>query len=131
MKAAIATDGNTVASHFGRCQVYTILELQDGKWKIVKREANPGHLPGAIPQFLHGLEVEQVVCGGIGNRAMELFSEMGIRVTAGIEGTIDMVIGQLAQGTLAGGEGQCIPGSGKGQGVEKSGCDHANHEEGR
>ena len=130
MKAAIATDGNQVAAHFGRCQAYTLVELAGGKVKEIIRKNNPGHLPGAIPQYLHGLGVERIICGGLGNRAVELFQSLGIEVSAGVEGNVDGIIRQLADGTLTGGESSCTPGAGRGTGMEKVGCDHDSHAEG-
>ena len=61
---------------------------------------NPGHEPGAIPRFLHELGAQQVVCGGMGPRAAELFAEMGIGTITGVTGSVEEAIGGLAAGTL-------------------------------
>jgi len=129
MRIAISTDGNLVSAHFGRCQSYTILDVEDGK--IVKKEVvdNPGHAPGAIPQFLHQKGAEAIVAGGMGPRAVNFFKEFEIQTIVGIEGAIDNVIKKILDGTLESGESLCSPGSGKGYGIEKAECDHA-HEDG-
>ncbi len=113
-----------VSEHFGRCAVFTILTIEEGK--EIKRDVveNPGHEPGRIPQFLHGQGVRCVVCGGMGMRAKMLFDEMGLQPLAGITGKVDGTVKKLIDGTLKGGESLCSPGAGKGYGVEKSECSH-------
>ena len=131
MKVAISTDGDFVSPHFGRCPSFTILDIKDGK--VVKREIveNPGHQPGYIPHFLHQHGVGCIICGGMGMRATEFFSELGIQTIVGISGKIDEVINELLKGTLKGGESLCRPGSGKGYGVEKTECEHPEEREGK
>ena len=31
MRAAIATDGNDVSAHFGRCPAYTLVDIEGGR----------------------------------------------------------------------------------------------------
>jgi len=128
MLIAIATDEGNVSPHFGRCQTYTMVDIENGH--IVKKEqmANPGHAPGAIPEFLNRKGAKKIVCGGIGARATELFAQYGIEIVAGVDGAVEHVIDRLAKGTLTGGKSLCKPGDGRGYGVEKTECDHAHDE---
>ena len=128
MKIAISTEGDNVSAHFGRCPVFTIVELQDEKIQTRQKIDNPGHHPGYLPQFLHENGVECIIAGGMGNRAQMLFSEKNIQTVMGITGNIDGVIEQIAAGTLKGGESLCQPGAGKGYGKDKSQCDHGDHD---
>jgi len=124
MRVAISTDGDSVSPHFGRCPVFTIVDIKNGE--IVNREIleNPGHQPGFIPQFLKQKGVECIVCGGMGRRATGLFDEYGIQTILGITGRIDEVLEKIQKGILEGGESLCKPGSGKGYGLDKTECDH-------
>jgi len=124
MRIAISTDGDFVSPHFGRCPHFTIVDIEDDK--VLKKEvvANPGHMPGAIPQFLHEKGVEAIIAGGMGMRAAGFFDELKIKTIMGIDGKIDKVIDQLLKGTLKGGESLCKPGSGRGYGIEKTECEH-------
>ncbi len=124
MRVAISTDGDFVSAHFGRCPCFTIANVEDGK--IISKEIvdNPGHQPGSIPQFLHKKNVNCIIAGGMGTKAMGLFNEFGIQVIIGVSGKIDGVIDKLLNGTLEGGESLCKPGSGKGYGLDKTQCDH-------
>jgi predicted Fe-Mo cluster-binding NifX family protein len=125
MRIAISTEGKFVSPHFGRCSSFTIVDIESGKTFKREEVENPGHEPGYIPQFLHENGVEKIVCGGIGIRAQKLFEEMGIKTIIGVNGSIDEVVEKLEKGLLEeGGESLCVPGEGKGHGVEKTECDH-------
>ena len=121
---AISTDGNRVAEHFGRCPVYTIIELEDSV--VTKKEVvdNPGHRTGFLPEYLAQRGVQKVISGGMGKRAIDLFLEKGICPMVGISGEIDEVVEQYRQGQLKEGESLCQPGRGKGYGMDKE--DHGN-----
>ena len=133
MRVAISTDGENVSAHFGRCASFTIIDI-DGKTITGREEVlNPGHDPGVLPRFLHDKGVNCIIAGGMGQRAVQLFSEQGIERIVGISGMIDDVLEKIAIGTLEGGESLCQPGAGKGYGLEKSECDHSDedgHEKG-
>ncbi len=126
MKIAISTDGNSVSAHFGRCPLFTIVEIEDNK--IIKKETidNPGHHPAFLPQFLGDKGVNAIIAGGAGQRALDLFNEKGIEVIVGISGTINEVIDKIVAGTLEGGETLCNPGAGRGYGLEKTECEDKN-----
>ena len=124
MRVAISTDGDSVSAHFGRCPSYTIVDIEDGK--VIKKEVvdNPGHMTGAIPQFLHEKGVECIIAGGMGARAIGFFDEFGIKPIVGVQGRIDEIIEKLIKGELRGGESLCSPGAGKNYGIDKEECDH-------
>lgn len=129
MRIAISTDGDNVSAHFGRCPSFTIVDIKDGK--VTKKEeiANPGHHPGFLPKFLNEKGVNCIVAGGMGQRAVQLFSEQNIEGVVGISGGIDEIIEKVANGTLKGGESLCAPGEGKGYGLDKTECDHDDQDD--
>jgi len=128
LKIAISTDDGFVSAHFGRCPSFTLVDIENNELKNREQIANPGHHPGFLPEFLQKKGVIAIVAGGMGQRAQMLFDDKGIKVIVGIDGAIDDVIKQLAEGTLKGGESLCKPGAGKGYGVEKTACDHPNED---
>jgi predicted Fe-Mo cluster-binding NifX family protein len=123
-RVAIATDGNIVAEHFGRCATYTLVDIEDNKEIDRKVIENPGHEPGAIPKLLNSHNADFIVSGGMGQRAQMFFADFGIEPILGIEGDINEVINQFLQDNLKSGESLCSPGDGKGQGLEKTVCDN-------
>ncbi|MFO8053111.1 MAG: NifB/NifX family molybdenum-iron cluster-binding protein [Candidatus Omnitrophota bacterium] len=120
MKAAISTDSGYVSQHFGRCPTFTLVECEDGKVMEKKEIPNPGHHPGYLPEFLKKEGVSVIIAGGMGQRALSLFSESGIEVIPGVDGEVDQIIDQLLKGELKGGESFCKPGRGKGYGIDKT-----------
>ncbi len=128
MRIAISTDGEQVSAHFGRCPAFTILDIDDGR--VVGKEVieNPGHQPGFIPQFLHAKGVNCIIAGGMGPRAAEIFSALGMDAIVGVEGKVSDAVQLLLQGRLRGGSSLCQPGAGKGYGLDKAICDHSHHD---
>ncbi|MDP8234732.1 MAG: NifB/NifX family molybdenum-iron cluster-binding protein [Candidatus Saelkia tenebricola] len=129
MKIAISTDGDFVSAHFGRCPSFTIVEIGDNK--VLGKDVidNPGHHPGFLPQFLNKEGVNAIIAGGMGQRAAELFADVGIEAVVGVSGSVNEVIDKIVAGTLAGGESLCQPGLGKGYGVDKTECEHPDEED--
>lgn len=107
MRYAIASDGDQVAAHFGRCERYLLVDVDDGV--IIRSEEipNPGHAPGLLPRFLAQHDVDTVVAGGAGPRAVGLLAELGIEVCLGVSGSIDDVLAGIADGTLEPGQSAC------------------------
>lgn len=126
MRIAISTEGDRVSAHFGRCPVFTVIDFDQNEGIVTNRFElqNPGHAPGAVPNFLHSQGVEVIVCGGMGNKAFSIFSGLGVQTMVGIEGNINETIDMIKKGTLKGGLSLCSPGAGKGYGIDKSVCDH-------
>jgi predicted Fe-Mo cluster-binding NifX family protein len=128
LKIAIATDGEYVAAHFGRCPAFTLVDIDENRITACEVIDNPGHQPGVIPRFLHDRGVRCIIAGGMGVRAVELFRDLEIEAIAGIDGKVNEAIEKFIKGALAGGESFCQPGAGKGYGVEKSLCDHPHED---
>jgi len=124
MKVVISTDGDSVSAHFGRCPLFTIVDIENDKVVSKNVIENPGHHPGFLPQFFKEKGVNVIVAGGMGQRAEILFQENQITAVVGVSGTVEDVIKQLIAQTLKGGESLCKPGAGKGYGLDKTVCDH-------
>jgi len=107
MRVAIATDKGQVASHFGRCEEYTVYEINDGE--IVGKETlpNPGHGPGIIPNYLAEHNVTTIIAGGMGPRAQTFFSQLGIQPIIGVQGEVESVIQAFLAGEIKPGENVC------------------------
>ena len=109
MKFAIAANGNEVATHFGRCEYYEVVDVADGQVKERYRLESPGHLPpGELPKLLQDEGVKCMVAGGMGPMAQQYFTQMGIETIVGISGLIEDIISQIAAGDLVAGEDECL-----------------------
>ena len=100
MKVAVAMEGDNVSAHFGHCVSYAIFNVNG---KDIAREEDlmsPGHEPGRLPEFLSEHNVDFVIAGGMGPRAVDLFCSYGIEVILGVSGSIDSAVSEFANGNL-------------------------------
>ncbi len=107
MRYAIATDGGQVAPHFGRCERYLLVDVDDGEVIRSEEIPNPGHAPGLLPRLLAQHRVNTVVAGGAGPRAVQLLADLGIDVCLGVSGSVEDVLAGIADGTLEPGQSAC------------------------
>lgn len=110
MRIAIATEDGQVSAHFGHCPCFALVDIEDGAVTGRTSVESPEHAPGRIPRFLKDHNVEVIIAGGMGHKAMELFDSLGIRQIVGVTGQVDTVIEGCLDGTLAGGESLCTHG---------------------
>jgi len=71
------------AGHFGHCDVFTLIDVEDGKIKDVSVLTNKEHVQGGcmVPvQLLAENKVQRLVVGGIGMRPLMGFKQVGIDV---------------------------------------------------
>lgn len=71
------------AGHFGHCDVFTLVDVEEGKIKDVSVLANKEHVQGGcmVPvQLLAENKVQRLVVGGIGMRPLMGFKQVGIDV---------------------------------------------------
>lgn len=106
-RVAVATDGSSVAAHFGRCEAYTLADVVDGKIQSTQIVPNPGHEPGRLPRMLASLGVHFILAGGMGMRAETLFLEAGITPISGVQGPVSDVMDDFVAGRLSAGESLC------------------------
>ncbi|RKY30203.1 MAG: dinitrogenase iron-molybdenum cofactor [Candidatus Omnitrophota bacterium] len=104
MKIAIPSETDeglkaNVSFHFGRSPYFTIIDLENSEIKnieIIKNPFSQNHgRPGQLPEFLKNLNVELIITGGMGQRAMSFFEQMGIKVISGVSGEIETVMKNL------------------------------------
>ena len=84
MKVAVPLVEGSLSMHFGHCDQFAIMDV-DEEGKVISRNdmTPPRHEPGVLPEWLHGLGVTHVISGGMGSRAQQLFSRQGITVIVG------------------------------------------------
>lgn len=71
------------SGHFGHCDVFTLVDVEDGQIKHVTTIENQGHVQGgcmAPVQLLAGQNVNALIVGGIGTRPLMGFKQVGINV---------------------------------------------------
>ena len=71
------------SDHFGHCDLFTLVNIENGAIEKVETVANQEHGAGGcmVPvSFLRDQGVKAIVVGGIGARPLQGFSEVGIEV---------------------------------------------------
>jgi Mrp family chromosome partitioning ATPase/predicted Fe-Mo cluster-binding NifX family protein len=83
MKFAIPLAEGKLTAHFGHCQEFALIEVEGNQ--ILNKEVlqPPPHEPGVIPKWLHELQTNVIIAGGMGSRAIGLFDQYGIKVVTG------------------------------------------------
>ncbi|MFA5323762.1 MAG: NifB/NifX family molybdenum-iron cluster-binding protein [Smithella sp.] len=110
MKIAIPLAEGKLTTHFGHCESFAIVEIEDQTKKILKREniAAPPHEPGLLPPWLAERGVNMIIAGGMGQRAQQLFAQQEIQVVVGAPAeTPEKLITDYFAGTLQVGANVC------------------------
>lgn len=110
MRIAISAESNaglesTVAQHFGRCPFYIVVDLEEDQVNAVEAIKNPyfeSHQPGMVPAFINSKNVNVMISGGMGRRAIQFFEEFGIAVATGATGSVESAVDAYCKGTLTG-----------------------------
>ena len=110
MRYAIPVSGGVVSVHFGHCEHFALIDVDEGKREIVSKELvpSPGHQPGLLPEWLAEQGVSVVIAGGMGSRAQDLFQQNHIKVVIGTpENDPEKVVQDYLDGMLATGDNIC------------------------
>jgi predicted Fe-Mo cluster-binding NifX family protein len=83
MKFAIPLAEGKLTAHFGHCQEFALVDVEDNKIKNTKKMVPPPHEPGVLPRWLREQGTNVIIAGGMGARALELFAQSGIKVLTG------------------------------------------------
>lgn len=80
---AIPLENGVLSEHFGHCSSFAIIEVVNDMVLNTREAVPPEHQPGLYPRWVSGLGVTDVIAGGIGQKAIELFNQFNINVFAG------------------------------------------------
>jgi predicted Fe-Mo cluster-binding NifX family protein len=110
MKIAIPVADGKLCMHFGHCERFALVDVDEATRKITGTNwlVPPPHEPGVLPRWLHEQGATAVLAGGMGGRAQALFAQNGIEVRVGAPALTpeDLVAAYLA-GTLPSGPNAC------------------------
>jgi len=111
---AIPLENGVLCAHFGHCQQFAIVEVENDAIKNIRALTPPEHVPGLYPRWVAQFGVTDVIAGGMGQKAIELFNQQNINVFAGapVKNPSELVTDFLA-GTLS---------------LQANYCDHGSHQ---
>lgn len=102
-KVAFPIDGGDpdapVVDHFGRANNFLVFDTARETWDLYENPEAAGEetLP---PNFLHQEGVDDVVCFGLGRRAVELFKKLSVGVYRAVPGSVKKNLDQFKEGNL-------------------------------
>lgn len=101
MKIATPIENGTIFQHFGKSPAFKIYIADDNN-EIVNFEivSTNGQGHSALSDMLGELQIDVLICGGIGAGAVNALSEKGIEVYGGNIGNPDSVVIKLLAGKL-------------------------------
>ena len=115
-KIAVTYEDGNVFQHFGHTEQFKVYDVEDKT--IVSSEVvdtnGQGH--GALAGVLKALNVDVLICGGIGGGARTALDANGIKLYGGVSGSADEAVKDLLAGKLSYNPEVC--------------CNHHGHEEG-
>lgn len=115
MKIAVTYDDGNVFQHFGRTEFFKVYEVEDNKVVSSEVVSSNGTGHGALAGLLSGIDVDVLICGGIGGGAQAALAEAGVELCAGASGNTDEAVEAYLKGELVN---------------SGANCDHHHHEEG-
>jgi predicted Fe-Mo cluster-binding NifX family protein len=108
MKFAVPLAEGKLTTHFGHCQQFAILDVENSE--IVRQDllTPPPHEPGVLPRWLHEQGANVIIAGGMGHRAITLFNQAGIEVVTGAPAEDPAIlVKQYLNKTLEAGDNAC------------------------
>ncbi len=89
MKIAVTYESGFVFQHFGHTSQFKLFEVQNGVVVNTEVVDTDGFGHGALAGFLKDLNVDVLICGGIGGGAQMALSNAGIQLFGGVRGDAD------------------------------------------
>jgi predicted Fe-Mo cluster-binding NifX family protein len=110
VRYAIPVSGGVLSEHFGHCEHFAFIDVDEERKKILRKEfvPSPGHQPGLLPEWLAEEGVSAVIASGMGSRAQGLFGQNHIQVIIGaLENEPEKAVRNYLNGVLATGDNIC------------------------
>lgn len=110
MKIAIPITDGKLCMHFGHCEQFVLLEVDEKAKKVtgIRMLTPPPHEPGVLPRWLHQEGATVIIAGGMGQRAQAIFAENAIKVVVGAPAEApEQLVAQYLAGTLVSGANVC------------------------
>ena len=95
---AVPVDGQGILdAHFGHCKFFAMLSVENGQIVSEQNIVPPPHEPGLLPKWLAEKGATDIIAGGMGHKAIDLFNHSGVNVFVGAP---KMNAKELANGLL-------------------------------
>lgn len=82
-KIAIPMENGMLCAHFGHCEYFAIITIVNNHITEMLEKTPPTHEPGVYPKWVASFGVTDVIAGGMGQKAIELFNQQNINAFVG------------------------------------------------
>jgi predicted Fe-Mo cluster-binding NifX family protein len=97
-KIAIPVDENGILDgHFGHCKYFALLNVEGDTILSQEKVVPPPHEPGILPKWLAEKGATDVIAGGMGHKAIQIFNYNNVNVFVGAP---QLSANELAEGFL-------------------------------
>lgn len=100
MRIAVTYEDGQVFQHFGHTERFKVYDVENGEITVATTVNTNGSGHGALADILKKLQVDTLICGGIGGGAKKALSEAKIKLYGGVTGDADKAIEALLTGKL-------------------------------
>jgi len=110
MRYAIPVSSGVIATHFGHCEQFALIDVDEATKEITGKEIvpSPGHEPGLLPAWLSEQGASVIIASGMGSRAQGLFQQNHIKVIINaLESDPEKAVLSHLDGTLTTGNDIC------------------------
>jgi predicted Fe-Mo cluster-binding NifX family protein len=104
MKIALPSSKNRIDDHFGHCEYFTVMTVDENKHIVAEEIVQSPQGCGCksnIIQILKEQGVTMMLAGNIGGGAINVLTSNGIDVVRGCSGDVKTAVQQWLSGTLA------------------------------
>ncbi len=100
MRIAVTYEDGQIFQHFGHTEYFKVYDVENGTVTRKAEICTNGSGHGALANFLKQINVDTLLCGGIGGGARRALEEAGIALYGGISGGADQAVQDFLAGKL-------------------------------
>ena len=100
MRIAVTYENESVFQHFGKTSQFKLYDIENNEIKESQVVGTEGLGHGALAILLSNMNVDVLICGGIGRGAIMALSGSNINVVGGVTGDCDAAVKAYLAGTL-------------------------------
>lgn len=107
-KIAIPVEDGKMCEHFGHAPQFALVEIRENELLGTQYLNPPPHEPGILPNWLAKLGATDILAGGMGQKAINMFLNNHINVFVGVaQKSVEELVQDLINNQLESGGNYC------------------------
>lgn len=107
-KVAIPVENGNMSTHFGHAKIFALIEVENNQIVSEQKLVPPPHEPGVLPRWLKEVGATDIITGGMGQQAIQIFLQQDINVFVGVSPKEpNELVKDLINNTLSSGGNHC------------------------